>query len=178
MSSPITIGPALTVRQLAAAIGREASEVEAALEARGEPSAPDDVLSAEMAMAVSRALGVEVSVEPRDLALECLYAGETAGSPPRVEGRAARLVEGVMSDLDGLDARIEAVSEHWAVSRMPVVDRNILRIALYELESEPGIPTAVVVSEAVRLAGTYSTERSASFVNGVLATLARSVRGG
>jgi N utilization substance protein B len=60
---------------------------------------------------------------------------------------------------------------------MPVIDRSILRIGLYELLEEEDVPTAVIVSEAVRLAKTYSTERSGSFVNGVLATLANEVRG-
>jgi transcription antitermination protein NusB len=118
-----------------------------------------------------------MSEEPRDLALEHLYARETHGRMPETEGRTARLVAGVVADLDGLDARIEEVSEHWTVSRMPVIDRNILRLALYELESDAETPTAVILSEAVRLASTYSTERSASFVNGLLATLARKVRG-
>lgn len=114
--------------------------------------------------------------EPRDLALEHLYARETHGQMPETEGRVAKLVAGVIADLDGLDARIEEVSEHWTISRMPVVDRNILRLALFELESDPDTPTAVILSEAVRLASSYSTERSASFVNGLLATLARKVR--
>jgi N utilization substance protein B len=55
---------------------------------------------------------------------------------------------------------------------MPVVDRAILRLGLYELRHEPETPVAVVVSEAVRLAKTYSTEKSGAFVNGVLAALA------
>lgn len=59
---------------------------------------------------------------------------------------------------------------------MPLVDRNIIRLGLFELQSAPEPPTAVIVSEAVRLAQVYSTEKSGSFVNGVLATLARSVR--
>jgi transcription antitermination protein NusB len=59
---------------------------------------------------------------------------------------------------------------------MPVIDRSILRIGLFELRYEKGLPTAVIVAEAVRLARTYSTERSGSFVNGVLASLARSSR--
>ena len=62
-------------------------------------------------------------------------------------------------------------------SRMPVIDRNVLRIAVFELESDPDVPTAVIVAEAVRLASTYSTERSASFVNGVLSSLAKAIRG-
>ena len=60
---------------------------------------------------------------------------------------------------------------------MPVLDRNILRIGLYELENDRDTPTAVIVAEAVRMAQTYSTERSGSFVNGVLAALAQDVRG-
>lgn len=117
--------------------------------------------------------------EPRDLALEHLYEIDsrftdvaTEGLPPRVE----RMVKGVMDNREDLDIEIEKASEHWAVARMPMVDRSILRLALWELKNEPGTPTAVIVSEAVRLAGTYSTSRSGSFVNGVLSALAKSVR--
>jgi N utilization substance protein B len=179
MTSPgrVTIAATVTVSQLAEAIGRPVGEVETVLVARGEPSGPDDLVAGPLAVEVSRTLGVGVVIEPRDLALEYLYATETSGAPAPVKGRAGRIVEGVLADLDGLDERIEAVSEHWSVARMPVVDRNILRVALYELENEASVPTAVVVSEAVRLADTYSTDRSASFVNGVLAALARSARG-
>lgn len=117
--------------------------------------------------------------EPRDVALEYLYANEThlqEVEPP--SGRAGRIVSGVLERLEDLDAAIEEVSERWSVARMPLVDRNILRIGVYELAHEPDTPSAVVMSEAVRLAQTYSTERSASFVNGVLAALAKSIRGG
>jgi N utilization substance protein B len=92
--------------------------------------------------------------------------------------RAARMVVGVSEQRESLDHKIEQASENWSIARMPMVDRAILRLSLWELENEPGTPTAVVVSEAVRLAGTYSTSRSGSFVNGVLASLARSVRSG
>ena len=61
---------------------------------------------------------------------------------------------------------------------MPVVDRAILRLGLYELRHVPSVPTAVVVNEAVRLAKTYSTQRSGVFVNGVLASLAERERPG
>jgi len=114
--------------------------------------------------------------EPRDQVLEHLYAHETHGDLPESEGRVARIVEGILADIEGLDSRIEDVSEHWSVSRMPVIDRNILRIGLYELETDPSVPTAVIISEAVRLASTYSTERSPAFVNGLLSTLAKRVR--
>lgn len=114
--------------------------------------------------------------EPRDQVLEHLYAHETHGVLPDSEGRAARLVSGILSDLETLDSEIEAVSEHWAVSRMPVIDRNILRLGLYELKNDKAVPTNVVIAEALRLASTYSTEKSASFVNGILSTLAKQIR--
>jgi N utilization substance protein B len=167
----------LTVRELATAIARTVEEVQAVLGAGGEPSGPDDVLAGEAAKAVAAKLGEAVNVEARDMALELLYEFEARGELPGApEGRAERLARGVVEELDRLDAEIEAVSEHWSVVRMPVVDRNILRIGLYELEHDPGVPTAVIISEAVRMAQTYSTERSGSFVNGVLAALARGVR--
>lgn len=118
-----------------------------------------------------------MAVEARDLALESLYAFETTGEPVQgLKGRAGILVEGVLAELEHLDQAIEAASRHWSVARMPVIDRNILRIGLIELERHPDVPTGVVLSEAVRLANTYSTERSAAFVNGVLATLAEETR--
>jgi N utilization substance protein B len=167
----------LTASDLAGTIERDITEIQAVLRAREQPDAPDDVLGAELAIAVARTLGVSVTVESRDLALERLYEYETRGEMGAdAGGRAGAIVEGVVSDLDDLDAMIESVSEHWSVARMPVIDRNIIRIGLYELRSEPQTPTAVVVSEAVRLAQTYSTEKSPSFVNGVLATLAKSIR--
>lgn len=176
MTSPITIAATITAIQLAEAIGCDPEAIAAILESRGEPHGSDEVISGETAIAVADAMGVKVTIEPRDLALEYLYAHETMGEPSRPGGRGGALVDGVLGDLDGLDARIEKVSEHWSVSRMPIVDRNILRIALHELETDPGIPTGVAIAEAVRLASTYSTERSASFVNGLLSSLAREVR--
>lgn len=113
--------------------------------------------------------------EPRDLALQVLYEVDRTGGPGSVGSlppKARRLVEGVIARREELDAGIAEASEHWAVDRMPVVDRTVLRLGLYELRHEPDTPVAVVVNEAVRLAKTYSTERSGSFVNGVLAALA------
>jgi N utilization substance protein B len=173
-----TILPArLTAADLATRIDRDVDEVCSVLGARGEPNSPEDLLAGGLAMVVAQALGVTVSVEARDLALEHLYELETKGEiTSEVEGRAGGIVEGVVSKLYELDDMIESVSERWTVARMPVIDRNILRIAVHELISEPQTPTPVVVSEAVRLATTYSTEKSATFVNGVLATLAKTTR--
>lgn len=175
---PAPVIPArLTLGQLAERIGRSIAEVEAALRDRDQPESSDDVLGAETATDVAAALGVRVTVEPRDLALERLYEYESRGElEADMGGRAGGIVNGVISDLEELDGMIESVSEHWSVARMPVIDRNILRIGLHELRVEPATPTAVVIAEAVRLAQTYSTEKSAAFVNGVLATLARTIR--
>lgn len=173
-----TIPARLSVTELAEAIGVTPEAVGAILEARGEPWSPNDVIPGDLAMSVASELGVKVVVEPRDLALELLYELETRGEMgPSPGGRAGWISQGVAAGLDELDEMIEQVSEHWSVSRMPLIDRNVLRIALFELREDPETPTAVIVSEAVRLARTYSTERSGPFVNGVLATLARSVRG-
>jgi len=169
----------ITARDLAGVIGRALAEVQAALRSRGEPDAPENILGADLAIAVARSLGVNVTVESRDLALERLYEYETRGEiDSDIGGRAGAIVEGVISDLEELDDLIESVAEHWSVARMPVIDRNVMRIALHELRSDEMTPVAVVVSEAVRLAQTYSTEKSAAFVNGVVATLARTLRDG
>ncbi len=82
------------------------------------------------------------------------------------------MVKGVLEQQRELDQAIDRASVGWKVERMPVVDRAVLRLALYELRFEPSTPMAVVIDEAVELAKTYSTERSGRFVNGVLSKLA------
>ena len=168
----------ISARDLADAINEDVGEVQAVLAARNEPNGPDELIGADLVVVVAGVLGVQVVIEARDLALEHLYEHETRGEMAEdLVGRAGRLVKGVLENLDDLDTQIESVSEHWGVARMPLVDRNIIRMGLFELQSGSEPSTAVIVSEAVRLAQVYSTEKSGSFVNGVLATLARSVRG-
>jgi N utilization substance protein B len=115
-----------------------------------------------------------VTTEARQLALEALYEADQLelreardGLPARVE----RMVTGVLAHQEDLDRQIDAVSAHWRIKRMPVVDRAILRLGLYELLYEPETPPAVVVAEAVRLAKMFGTEKSGVFVNGILAAL-------
>ncbi|GIU93439.1 MAG: hypothetical protein KatS3mg011_2345 [Acidimicrobiia bacterium] len=83
----------------------------------------------------------------------------------------------MLQHLQELDEAIDQASEHWRLERMPVVDRAILRLGLFELRYRPDTPTAVIIAEAVDLAKRFSTERSGAFVNGVLAALARRERG-
>ena len=87
------------------------------------------------------------------------------------------LVVAVESRLGTLDATIGEVSENWAVSRMPLVDRNILRIATYEIENSPDVPASVAINEAVELAKVYGGEDSSKFVNGVLGRIAQNDEG-
>jgi N utilization substance protein B len=110
----------------------------------------------------------------RDQALRALYAADITGSPPDLTGlsaRARRYVEGTWRDREDIDAAITSVATGWRLERMPAIDRNIIRLALYELRSGQ-TPIGVTMNEAVNLAKSFSTERSGAFVNGVLARLA------
>ena len=82
------------------------------------------------------------------------------------------LVLGTEANLAVVDQRLSEVSEHWVVSRMPLVDRNILRLAVFELLFLDEVPPSVTINEAVELAKTYGGEDSSKFVNGVLGKIA------
>jgi N utilization substance protein B len=89
---------------------------------------------------------------------------------------AERLVAVLLTTWDEIDALIGTVSRRWRIERMASVDRNVIRLVAAELKSESETPRGVVLAEAVRLAAAYGGERSASFVNGIAETLARSLR--
>ncbi len=84
----------------------------------------------------------------------------------------AQLLEGVASARKKIDELITLHAQGWDMDRMPAVDRNILRIAIYELLWSTEIPDKVAISEALELAKTLSTDDSVSYINGVLATIA------
>jgi N utilization substance protein B len=86
------------------------------------------------------------------------------------------LLQGVQADGERVDELVSSAAVGWELSRMPVVDRTILRLATWELLARDDIPVAVVIDEAVELAKQYSTEQSGGFVNGVLSTIAAEVR--
>jgi N utilization substance protein B len=96
--------------------------------------------------------------------------------PVEPDGYALELLRGVEDHSPEIDELLREFSEHWAVERMPAVDRAVLRLGCYELAHEPEVPTAVVISEAVDLAKQYSTKDSGRFVNGLLARIAEQVR--
>jgi N utilization substance protein B len=86
------------------------------------------------------------------------------------------LVRGVDAHLPQLDELIAAKAKGWTLTRMPVLDLSVMRLAVFELLKRPHVPTAVVLNEAVELAKRYSTDDSGRFVNGVLAAIAADVR--
>lgn len=119
----------------------------------------------------------------RELALQMLFENDIAGtlpdemfrrSPDLQKAPAAlreftqRLVSGTLANRDDLDAIISRQADHWRLARMPIVDRNILRLALFELLHEPSTPRPVVIDEALEIAKRFSTPRSSQFINGIL----------
>lgn len=119
----------------------------------------------------------------RELALQMLYQRELAGTdieqifrdfeelrqaPAQASGFAVELVRGVVARLTELDEVIASQADHWRLQRMAAVDRNVLRLALYELLFNPETPPAVVIDEAVEVAKRFGSERSSQFVNGIL----------
>jgi len=123
--------------------------------------------------------------DARERALILLYEAESKGITPG-EVLAAQIspadelttliVEGVAANQAELDQAIAAHSKGWSLQRMPSIDRNVLRIASFELMGRADVPIAVVLDEAVELAKRFSTDDSGRFVNGVLARIAEEVR--
>lgn len=87
---------------------------------------------------------------------------------PETHDYARILVAGVVEHRDEFDDIVERVAEHWAVSRMPVVDRNVLRVGMYELLYNPDVPAKVVINEAIELAKRFGSADSGRFVNAIL----------
>ena len=116
------------------------------------------------------------NTSPHD-ALEAAWTSETpddassepAPKPdPDARRFAAELVEGVWKNVKEIDGIIQEHSHNWRVDRMNRIDRNILRLGIYELKFRPDIPRKVTLNEAVELGKTFGAEESAGFVNGLL----------
>ena len=84
---------------------------------------------------------------------------------------AAELVNGVLGHSSELDELISGHARDWSIERMPVIDRNLLRMALFEMLYLEDVPAAVAINEAVELAKIYSTDDSSRFVNGLLGSV-------
>ena len=123
--------------------------------------------------------------DARERALYLLYEAHSKGIAPAAtidiqvlepDELTQELVRGVDGNLPRLDELISAKAKGWTLTRMPVLDLSVMRLAVFELIERPHVPTAVVLNEAVELAKRYSTDDSGRFVNGVLAAIASDVR--
>ncbi|MEX0785036.1 MAG: transcription antitermination factor NusB, partial [Dehalococcoidia bacterium] len=101
-----------------------------------------------------------------DEALRRIVSAQRVGKAPATF--AQDLIEGVLAQQDEIDAVIAGAAPAWPVDQLAVVDRNILRLAIHELLGDNGTPVRAVINEAVELAKSFGSEKSASFVNGVL----------
>ncbi|HKO41767.1 MAG TPA: transcription antitermination factor NusB [Pyrinomonadaceae bacterium] len=126
----------------------------------------------------------------RECALQMLFAADVAGAAPEEVVRtywaqlgeaetenaarefASRLAAGTLAHLEALDERIRSRAEHWRIPRMAIVDRNILRLAVYEFLYEP-TPRTVAINEALEIARRFSTYEATQFINGILDAIKR-----
>jgi len=127
-----------------------------------------------------------VGRQARILALQCLYARDVRGSfdtetvdwlsaedpvSGTVRRNTERLVLGILDDIERLDAVIQKYAPAIPVDLLSIVDRNILRVAIYELARREHVPDRVIINEATELASNFGSESSARFVNGVLGSV-------
>lgn len=123
--------------------------------------------------------------DARERSLYLLYEAQAKGIAPadtldlqvvEPDELTQLLVRGVSEQLEVIDAHIAGKAKGWTLKRMPVLDLNVMRLAVFELIERPDVPVAVILNEAVELAKRFSTDDSGRFVNGVLAAVASSVR--
>jgi N utilization substance protein B len=126
----------------------------------------------------------------REYAMQMLYQWELGGNTPEqvrasflaekklepdVESFACELFNGAVQEIDRLDALVREHAENWRLERMAAVDRNILRVALYELLYHPETPPPAIINEALEIARRFSGADSVEFVNGVLDGIRKSL---
>ncbi len=122
-----------------------------------------------------RALDVLYSADLRDVPAAGILAdtlARMAGATPEHMSYAVELVEGVEQHANRIDELISTYAEGWTLERMPAVDRNLARIAIYEILYRDDLDDAVAMSEAIELAEELSTDNSPRFLNGLLARIA------
>jgi len=126
----------------------------------------------------------------RECALQMLFAADVAGTrgdqlarmfwseladgelEPDAQEFATKLAMGAIAHLDEVDEKIKSRAEHWRISRMALVDRNLLRLAVYEFLHEP-TPRTVIINEALEIARRFSTWEATQFINGILDAIKR-----
>ncbi len=146
----------------AEAIADEHAEAEAAVEA---------ALDEHEELAVPAAVDTEHEV---DKVLDQHKELGAQSARERVKSYSLLLVNGVMEHLAEIDSKMGEFATDWSVERMPATDRNILRVAVFEmLHEQPALPAGVAINEAVEIAKSYGTDESPRFINGVLGKLAK-----
>lgn len=131
--------------------------------------------------------------EGREYALQLLFQFDFTGKKPDREALdefwgelkaddktrefAENIINCTINNLAKIDAVIKKAAENWILERMAVVDRNILRYAVYELLYCPDIPSIVTINEALEIAKKYSSNEAASFINGILDKIAKGIKG-
>lgn len=120
-----------------------------------------------------RALDVLFESEARGVPAEDVLQERLAAGDPPINDYTVSLVRGVTEHAGRIDELLSSYSQGWTLSRMPAVDRNVLRIGIYEVLWAEDVPDAVAVSEALGLVRDLSTDESPMFVNGVLGHILR-----
>lgn len=95
--------------------------------------------------------------------------------PEAARAFAFELAEGVVANIERIDPIVSGAAEHWRLERMNVIDRLILRLAVFEFLAQPATPAGVVIDEALELARAFSGDEAVRFVNGVLDTIRRTL---
>ncbi len=119
----------------------------------------------------------------RELALQMLFQHDMSGNTPEaivltfedlhkvkppVRDFAVRLFEGTLSHLEEIDRMVAEQADNWRLTRMAVVDRNIIRMSVYEFIHEDETPKLVIIDEAIEIAKKFGTQKSGQFINGIL----------
>lgn len=119
----------------------------------------------------------------RELTLQMLYQHDVSGNAPdaiiatfedlqkakpNTQEFAERVFRGTVASIEKIDEMIQAQAENWRMSRMAVVDRNIIRMSVYEFLNEDDTPKLVIIDEAIEIAKKFGTQKSSQFINGIL----------
>jgi N utilization substance protein B len=119
----------------------------------------------------------------RELALQMLYQFDLSSNPPQqivdtfeelqkskpnTREFATKIFHGTIENLEKIDEMIAAQADNWRISRMAVVDRNIIRMSIYELLNETDTPKLVIIDEAIEIGKKFGTQKSSQFINGIL----------
>ena len=119
----------------------------------------------------------------RELALQMLYQYDLSSNPPQqivdtfeelqkskpnTREFAVKIFQGTVDNLEKIDEMIVAQADNWRISRMAVVDRNIIRMSIYELLEEQETPKLVIIDEAIEIGKKFGTQKSSQFINGIL----------